>query len=829
MKRKLNISKGNKHQIARMAAAPMSGVTVDRDAGLIRNVAIMTVGPARGWGFWCDMTTLKQVLALLKTRQVGMRSRFRHPAEPDGTPVDDMGTLVGHVINPHIDGETLRGDVQLGTFAQTMPGLGNVRDYLLGVAEEAPHDVGLSAVIHYEPVSPEESDPRNPGLPVARVQKVDAIDWVSEPAANPRGLLSAKEPTAGSGDQQTVMSPELYQALVREFSMSPTATMQEAEAFFDSLDVYDQQEALNEVLSATDKEAQMNATLKRLKPHQKEVHQALKKKMLQTAAEHGVKLSDGDADNLARKMALTKKADPPEAPAAEEPASEPTEPTEPTEPEEPTEPAEPAEPTEPEDSEDPHDPEDPDDDDDASAELSARRDARLIKREQTRVASLSALGKVLSVPAATVAESIRKGHTVREARKIYLSAVGQANAPITNVEVSPDSRFAALRQAIPEAIVMRAGKPVDKPHPLAAKMQHMTLLGFCKAYLSSAGITGLDYLPDSQIVDLAVSNRALSRKVGSLKVAMLAESVGDFPGLLLDAINKSFQGIYRVAPPTWQKWAQKGKAKDFKNINRPLMTDIPEMQERQPGKPINYVAIGDSNEVYVLREFAEGIMLTRRAIINDDMNVFGDIPQALTQNCIRLEEKLAYQQLAMGAAGQLTMSDGKPLFIGTHDNLVATGSGGAPSPTQLNNMWKLIRTQTGPNGTILDLVPKILIVPVALEESTVNAVQSNTLISLVATGGAPAVQGDKNVWAGRFKEVIATPYLDGYSETAWYMCCSPNDGQIKTLEMCFLEGEESPVVKQESDFDTDDMKIAVRHTVAAKFLNWRGVAANAGD
>jgi hypothetical protein len=36
------------------------------------------------------------------------------------------------------------------------------------------------------------------------------------------------------------------------------------------------------------------------------------------------------------------------------------------------------------------------------------------------------------------------------------------------------------------------------------------------------------------------------------------------------------------------------------------------------------------------------------------------------------------------------------------------------------------------------------------------------------------------------------------------------------------------VLKQEIDFDTDDMKFAVRHTVAAKAIDYRGLYKNAG-
>jgi hypothetical protein len=48
------------------------------------------------------------------------------------------------------------------------------------------------------------------------------------------------------------------------------------------------------------------------------------------------------------------------------------------------------------------------------------------------------------------------------------------------------------------------------------------------------------------------------------------------------------------------------------------------------------------------------------------------------------------------------------------------------------------------------------------------------------------------------------------------MACDPN--RCSTVKLFFLRGEETPQLKQETDFDTDDMKMAVRHTLVAKAI-----------
>ena len=46
---------------------------------------------------------------------------------------------------------------------------------------------------------------------------------------------------------------------------------------------------------------------------------------------------------------------------------------------------------------------------------------------------------------------------------------------------------------------------------------------------------------------------------------------------------------------------------------------------------------------------------------------------------------------------------------------------------------------------------------------------------------------------------------------------------LAVSDWLFLESEQSPVLKQETEWDTDDLKVAVRHCVAAKAVDYRGL------
>lgn len=197
-------------------------VSVDAKNGVIKNVSLMTIGQAQGWGFDIDATTLDQLVALVQKNPEGVKSRFKHPEiktvrnannELTQHVGDDTGTMVGRIKNARIEGNCARGDVHLGTYATMVPGLGNVRDYLLSFADEDPQGIGMSAMFgfHVDPITDQFG---NVISRPARLEDLDGIDFVGKPAANPNGLLSAgpdvvaEQPAVDGGDEQPPLNSD---------------------------------------------------------------------------------------------------------------------------------------------------------------------------------------------------------------------------------------------------------------------------------------------------------------------------------------------------------------------------------------------------------------------------------------------------------------------------------------------------------------------------------------------------------------------------------------------------------------------------------------------
>jgi hypothetical protein len=155
------------------------------------------------------------------------------------------------------------------------------------------------------------------------------------------------------------------------------------------------------------------------------------------------------------------------------------------------------------------------------------------------------------------------------------------------------------------------------------------------------------------------------------------------------------------------------------------------------------------------------------------------------------------------------MADGQLLFHSSHKNIV---TGSTIDLTNLGLARKLLRQQTAPSGSFLNLDPKFLIVGPALESLAEQYTSSN----YVATE------------AGKINKVGAalTPIVDAnITDTSWYLAAMPS--QIPTYEVASLEGQEMYTESRYS-FDVDGMETKFRNTFGLKAVDFRGIVKNPG-
>jgi hypothetical protein len=174
------MSKGNQFSFALVDSL----AAVDAENGVIRGVAVITEGPARGHFDWdsgkplyADAETLREVMECAKTYVGGLKVKMNHGS--------GVGDIVGRLDNFRIEGTVLRADfMALATSAQ--------RGYIFEIAQTMPDAFGLSISFSG---TPKVDDKRA----YARCTEIYSADFVDEPAANPTGLFQRG---AGNGAAQ---------------------------------------------------------------------------------------------------------------------------------------------------------------------------------------------------------------------------------------------------------------------------------------------------------------------------------------------------------------------------------------------------------------------------------------------------------------------------------------------------------------------------------------------------------------------------------------------------------------------------------------------------
>ncbi len=335
-----------------------------------------------------------------------------------------------------------------------------------------------------------------------------------------------------------------------------------------------------------------------------------------------------------------------------------------------------------------------------------------------------------------------------------------------------------IRNAVASRIGMEAR---EKDNAYAG----MTLAELARASLTErgVGIAGMDRLT---IVGSAFTH-----------------SSSDFGHLLADVAHKSMLRGYQEAEETFQRWTTRGVLTDFKPNRRVDLSTFPSLPQVSEGAEYTYGSVGDRGEQIMLATYGKLMSITRQAIINDDLSALDRIPRLMGRAAIRTVGDLVYAVLT----GNPQMSDGNNLFSSQHKNQL---SAGALSIARLDEGKTKMATQKDGQAT-LNIRPSYLLTPVALE-STANAFVRGEFDPANPDARIPNPVRD-------MVEVIADARLDDASATTTYMTAAP--GAFDTVEVAYLDGNDSPFLEEQQGFTVDGATFKVRMDAGVAPLSWR--------
>jgi hypothetical protein len=451
---------------------------------------------------------------------------------------------------------------------------------------------------------------------------------------------------------------------------------------------------------------------------------------------------------------------------------------------------------------------------------------RALANDQKRRSEIQATCKLAKVERAFADELCDAGVSVEEAkqriiRKMATEPLGRsAEGDSVRVTRSADDKYF---EAARDGLLMRAktasrvkrtlheGKVADG----AEDFSRMSLLRLAENFLRRSGVN-TDRFHSPDIARAAIGDPKALARMNIQRGDAAYHTTGTFANLMLDAANKTLLAGYEEAPYTWNLWArQAGSVNDFKPINRIRFSESPDLEHVPENSAYPEGIMADSKESYEVEKFGKTFSVTWETVVNDDLDAISRIPAMHGNAARRVQNKKVYEVLTSNP----TMGDNNPLFSSSHASGDNTQGAGAPAVGTLNTAFLKMMLQKGLNSNaIISVIPRYLIVPVALSATALE------LFSSISYNAANNNEGVKNIYGPggeRSLTPIIEPVLDGNSSAAWYLAADP--GQIDTVELSFLSGEESPVLENEWDFDKDCYKYKIRQTFGVKAIDWRGL------
>lgn len=417
--------------------------------------------------------------------------------------------------------------------------------------------------------------------------------------------------------------------------------------------------------------------------------------------------------------------------------------------------------------------------------------------------------------------------SVSDARKRIIERM--ANQP-SGTSVGADVRVTGdgserFYRALGDGLVLRSMKSArisqtPKVEKDAQDFANMPLKRAAELILRQNGIN-TDRISEADICKIAMGSRHAAR---ANRIERAYHTTGSFANLLLDAANKTLLAAYEEAPFTWNLWARQAPSvADFKAINRMRFSESPDPEIVPEKQKYKEKTMSDSRESYKVEKYGALFTVSWETVVNDDLDAISRVPAMHGNACRRKVNKEVYSVLTSNPV----MGDGVALFGSHSSGTNLSGSADAINSTSISAGFKAMMLQKGlSSDAIINVQPRYLIVP-----ATVSAVALTFTASLAdpnAGGNAPGNSNTMNIYGPngmRPLQVIVEPILDGNSVSSWYLAADPS--QIDTVEVSFLQGEESPVVEDEWDFDAEVYKYKVRQTFGVKAIDWRGLYKNA--
>lgn len=390
---------------------------------------------------------------------------------------------------------------------------------------------------------------------------------------------------------------------------------------------------------------------------------------------------------------------------------------------------------------------------------------------------------------------ILEGRSLDDFRAAVLDRIGgqaERNAPAHHVAVG-ETDEEKFRAAAGDSIVLRSalGARIEKPAPGAFELRGYSLRELARECCRRSGMA----VPSDP---MEMIGRAFS-------------STSDFPAILGNSVHRSVLQGAQAANESFPLWTGDATATDFREHTGVALDAFSSLDETPEGAEIHRATTSDRDVKYRLATFTKSFSITRQAIINDDVNLFSDVPSRMGQAAMRTVGNKVFDFIFNNPQ----LEDGHALFSTEHGNLAAAGA--IPGYASYKLAAAAMGKQTTTQGDALNIIPAFWLVPVSHYADAAEFITS----TLVGSADKPNV---KNPYYNAVT-VIQDGRIDAKGLNEWFVFAAKGYG----INVAWLNGNKTPRIEQRAAWTVEGVEFKVGIDAGVFAADWRGVYKNPGE
>lgn len=434
-----------------------------------------------------------------------------------------------------------------------------------------------------------------------------------------------------------------------------------------------------------------------------------------------------------------------------------------------------------------------------------------LRNQARELADIDAVRKFLKDEKAKRSETISSGPSIRvtgDGLDRLRTDIGQA------ITLRALGNINASEKAVETAM------PTDQRSKGAATFRNASLFDMAREVVAASGVD-VRGLTREEVAQCALFGSA---SIG-VRSGGAYHTTGSFTALTLDAVNKSMGIGYTETPSTWRGPMRQGSSvPDFKNKHTIRLGAIPNIPVWNDNVNPEKASLTDAKVSYAVEARSLEIDFSYRLLVNDDMDALSRLPAQMGAAAARTVNAVAWSQItsnptmAYDSVSLFSAATGARKRKNTETGSISDYT--AALNLMTNNMMQM-RGENTPEGNesadVLNLTPRYIAMPGALR---------GTLLQLVSSQSDPkaSISGIPNINNGLIP--VVEPLLDANSATAIYLFADTN--QVDTVEVSFLQGQETPVVRSFMDERKLSQSFIILQSFAAAPINHRGIQRHAG-